>query len=132
MSWYYNGPSSLPMCVFAISEDSCKSAHPRRHTRAPADRLWVSTKIRFEKQICYIVHLRVLFVFTSRHVKNDNSNTCAHAKVAQLTNTFALSCAGAILKNRPVCYGTSQLKSRICAVTRYALLKRPTLKSNKR
>ena len=43
----------------------------------------------------------------------------------------SLSCAGAILKNRPVCYGTSRLKSRVCAVTRYALLKTPTLKSNK-
>ena len=32
----------------------------------------------------------------------------------------SLSCAGAILKNRPVCYGTSRLKSRVCAVTRYA------------
>ena len=42
-----------------------------------------------------------------------------------------LPCAGAILKNRPVCYGTSQLKIRVCAVTRYALLKRPTFKSNK-
>ena len=41
------------------------------------------------------------------------------------------SCAGAILKNRPVCYGTSRLKSRVCAVMRYALLKTPTLKSNK-
>ena len=44
----------------------------------------------------------------------------------------ALSCAGAILKNQPVCYGTSRLKIRVCAVTRYALLKTPTLKSNKR
>ena len=44
----------------------------------------------------------------------------------------SLSCAGMILKNGPVCYGTSQLKIRVCAVTRYALLKTPTLKSNKR
>ena len=41
-------------------------------------------------------------------------------------------CACAILKDRPVCYGTSRLKSRVCAVTRCALLKTPTLKSNKR
>ena len=46
--------------------------------------------------------------------------------------TLALSCAGAILKNRPVCYGTSRLKIRVCAVTQYALFKTPTLKSNKR
>ena len=45
---------------------------------------------------------------------------------------YALSCAGAILKNRPVCYGTSGLKNRVYAVTRNALLKTPTLKSNKR
>ena len=44
----------------------------------------------------------------------------------------ALSCAGAILKNWPVCYGTSRLKIRVYAVTRYTLLKIPTLKSNKR
>ena len=41
-------------------------------------------------------------------------------------------CACAILKDRPVCYGSSRLKSRVCAVTRCALLKTPTLKSNKR
>ena len=41
-------------------------------------------------------------------------------------------CACAILKDRPVCYGTSRLKSRVCAVTWGALLKTPTLKSNKR
>ena len=60
-------------------------------------------------------------------------------------------CACAILKDRPVrymrrnapcgdrchyplpvCYGTSRLKSRVCAVTRCTLLKTPTLKSNKR
>ena len=34
-------------------------------------------------------------------------------------------------KNRPVCYGTSRLKSRVSVVTRYALLKTPTLKSKK-
>ena len=32
-------------------------------------------------------------------------------------------CACAILKDRPVCYGTSRLKNRVCAVTRCALLK---------
>ena len=41
-------------------------------------------------------------------------------------------CACAILKDRPVCYKTLRLKSRVCAVTRCALLKTPTLKSNKR
>ena len=41
-------------------------------------------------------------------------------------------CAGAILKDQPVCYGTSRLKNRVCAVTQCALLKTPTLKSNKR
>ena len=41
-------------------------------------------------------------------------------------------CAGAILKDRPVCYGTSRLKSWVCVVTRCALLKTPRLKSNKR
>ena len=41
-------------------------------------------------------------------------------------------CACAILKDRPVCYGTSRLKSRVCAVTQCALLKTPKLKSNKR
>ena len=41
-------------------------------------------------------------------------------------------CACAILKYRPVCYGTSRLKSQVCAVTRCTLLKTPTLKSNKR
>ena len=47
-------------------------------------------------------------------------------------NYTSLSCAGAILKNQPVCYGTSRLKIWVCAVTRYALLKTPMLKSNKR
>ena len=42
----------------------------------------------------------------------------------------SIVCACAILKDRPVCYGTSRLKSRVCAVTRCALLKTPTLKSN--
>ena len=43
-------------------------------------------------------------------------------------------CACAILKDGPVCYGTSRLKSWVCAVTvtRCALLRTPTLKSNKR
>ena len=31
-------------------------------------------------------------------------------------NFISIVCAGAILKNRPVCYGTSQLKTRVCAV----------------
>ena len=35
-------------------------------------------------------------------------------------------------KDRPVCYGTSQLKTLVCVNTRYALLKTPTLKSNMR
>ena len=38
----------------------------------------------------------------------------------------SLSCAGAILKNRPVCYGTSRLKNQVCAVTRFTLLITPT------
>ena len=49
-----------------------------------------------------------------------------------LKKKAAIVCACAILKDRPVCYGTSRLKSRVCAVTRCALLRTPTLKSNKR
>ena len=47
-------------------------------------------------------------------------------------NLDFIVCACAILKDRPVCYGTLRLKNRVCAVTRCALLKTPTLKSNKR
>ena len=43
----------------------------------------------------------------------------------------ALSAQAQYSKDRPVCYGTSRLKNRVCVVTRYALLKTPTLKSNK-
>ena len=50
-----------------------------------------------------------------------------------IINRFiVIVCTCAILKDRPVCFGTSRLKNRVCAVTRCALLETPTLKSNKR
>ena len=55
-----------------------------------------------------------------------------HIKLTGMTSRTDIVCACAILKDRPVCYGTSRLKNRVCAVMRCALLKTPTLKSNKR
>ena len=43
----------------------------------------------------------------------------------------ALSAQACYSKDRPVFYWTSRLKSRVSVNTRYALLKTPTLKSNK-
>ena len=63
-------------------------------------------------------------------VRNDTVATSV--VTINRNNRFTLSCTGAILKNQPVCDGTSRLKIQVCAVTRYALLKTPTLKSNKR
>ena len=44
---------------------------------------------------------------------------------------MALSAQGRYSKDRPVCYGTSRLKSLVCVNRWYALLKTPTLKSKK-
>ena len=66
-----------------------------------------------------------LFVLAPEAGENggQNERTCSQ---------FSIVCACEILKDRPVCYGTLRLKNRVCAVTRCALLKTPTLKSNKR
>ena len=62
----------------------------------------------------------------------DDTSSFVRASELPVCDNAIIVCACAILKDRPVCYGTSRLKNRVCAVTRCSLLKTPTLKSNKR
>ena len=72
------------------------------------------------------------FIRHSMQVETGQLGQLVDILAAIMESESPLSCAGAILKNRHVCYGTSRLKNRVCAVTRDALLITPTLKSNKR
>ena len=85
------------------------------------DVIKMATILNFNANLrCFIISIIVGRFQFFRHQTVQNDKCC-----------LLIVCACAILKDRPVCYGTSRLKSRVCAVTRYALLKTPTLKSNK-
>ena len=84
----------------------------------------------------FVTFLIKFFVNVAKNIGENsipvNSQHPSITKFQENNITHSIVCACAILKDRPVCYGTSRLKNRVCAVMRCALLKTPTLKSNKR
>ena len=55
------------------------------------------------------------------HCEEETQNTSSHKTTGRQLKqsngwTSSIVCAGAILTDRPVCYGTSRLKSQVCAV----------------
>ena len=119
----FNIPISSEMVIFLPGHSSSLKIMIHSNFFAVGQTRY-SCSFRFLCARLHTVIIRFLHLISQNFVKNESRN-------AQFSIN-PLSCAGAILKNRPVCYGTSRLKNRVCAVTRYALLKTPTLKSNKR
>ena len=129
-------PGRVAQSVTCLATDACLIADPgvassipvRSHTFVEIDHEMISTVIL----LLPLIHSRRVVVSYKRKYVHEllvnrlfkpvrPAMTIAvdlGRKAAKQTNKLSipLSCAGAILKNRPVCYGTSRLKNRFCAV----------------